>query len=485
MQQDFGWLSVLPPLLTIALAILTRQVYISLIFGIWLGWTILNGWNPALGLAEAVDSIVAVFVSGSNTGAILFTLLMGSVIALTQRAGGVSGFVRWVTERRLVQSRRSAGLMAWVLGLVIFIESNICILVAGTVSRPLFDKLKVSREKLAYILDSTSAPKCMLLPLNAWGAYVISLLAAQDLANPTGVLISSIGFNFYAMLALVLVAVLVWTGKDYGPMRSSEARALQGKLLNEGATPMVSVESDAFAPRTGIPLRALNMVAPIVVMVLMVPTGLVLDGMRKSDIPIVSLSSFWQVLIQGSGSLAVLWAVIAALASCVLLYSSQRLLNLKEISNLAIQGTAPMMPVAAVLVLAFSIGATSRQLGTGPYVAKLAQAAIVPEIVPAVLFLVTCFIAFSTGTSWGTFAIMLPIAVPVAQTMDLSLPLCVAAVLGGGVFGDHCSPISDTSVISSMAAATDHIDHVRTQLPYALTAAAGAVSLFLLFGFIL
>ncbi|HSR68025.1 MAG TPA: Na+/H+ antiporter NhaC family protein [Acidobacteriota bacterium] len=470
-MQDYGWLSVLPPVLTIVLAIATKQVYLSLLLGIGLGWTIIDDWNPFAGVASSIDAIVSVFESASNTRAILFTLLMGSVIAFTQRSGGVKGFITWVESRGLVRNRKQAGLMAWVLGLVIFIESNICILVSGTVSRPLFDRYKVSREKLAYILDSTSAPKCMLLPLNGWGAYVIGLLAAQNIERPVQALISSIPFNFYAMAALLLVAVLVITGRDYGPMVAAEKRTLEGKKLNPDARPMISEEAGEIEAKEGVPARAFNMVLPVVTLVLMVPISLYVDG--GGDI------------LAGSGSKAVLWAVVTALVVAAISYRLQGVLNLHESIDLTINGAKPLLPVAALLMLAFAIGATCTELGTGPYVAKLAQAALPAAIIPALIFLLSCFIAFSTGTSWGTFAIMMPIAIPMVTLIGLDQSLTIAAVLGGGVFGDHCSPISDTSIISSMAAATDHIDHVRTQAPYAATAAALAVTLFLLLGALL
>ncbi len=469
-MQDYGWLSVLPPVLTIALAIRTKQVYTSLLLGIWLGWTILSGWNPLAGMAGTADTIVSVFASASNTRAILFTLLMGSMIALTQYSGGVSGFVQWVTGRGFVKDRKSAGILAWLLGLVIFIESNICILVSGTVTRPLFDKMKVSREKLAYILDSTSAPKCMLVPLNAWGAYVIGLLAAQGIQQPVQALLSAVAFNFYALLAILVVVFIVFSGRDYGPMRQAEARALEGRVLNEGATPTVA-EGGAIEPKPGVPYRAFNMVLPIVSMVVMVPVGLFITGQGN--------------ILDGSGSTAVLWAVMTGLAAAGVSYRVQGLMSLKEISEVMLRGVAPLLPVAALLMLAFAIGATCVELGTGKYVSQLAQSTLTPGIIPALLFLLSCFIAFSTGTSWGTFAIMIPIAIPMVNDIGLHQSLTVAAVLGGGVFGDHSSPISDTSIISSMAAATDHIDHVRTQFPYALTAAGISVLLFLIFGFVL
>lgn len=469
MQHEYGWLSVLPPLLTIVLAIRTKQVYLSLILGIWLGWTIIASWNPLQGVAMAIEALIGVFASASNTRAIVFTLLMGAMIAFTQRSGGVQGFVTWVTRRGFVRGGHSAAVVAWLVGMVIFIESNICILVSGTVTRPLFDEFKVSREKLAYILDSTSAPKCMLLPLNAWGAYVISLLAAQGIARPVASLIDSTILNFYAISALVLVAILVLTGKDYGPMRAAQERAARGLVLNEGARPMVSSEASLIEPKPDTPCRPLNMVLPIAVMVAMVPLSLLIDG--QGDI------------MAGSGSKAVLWAVITGLVVAALSYKAQRLLSIHEMVDLVLRGMAPLLPVASLLVLAFTIGATCGELGTGPYVAQVAKASLPAALVPAVFFLLSCFISFSTGTSWGTFAIMIPIAVPTIRLIGLDPGLTIAAVLGGGVFGDHCSPISDTSILSSMAAATDHIDHVRTQLPYAAVAAAVSLVLFVVFGF--
>ena len=470
-MHEFGWLSVLPPVLTILLAILTRQVYISLLFGIWLGWTVLSSWNPLAGMAKSVDTIVGVFADAGNTRAILFTLLMGAVIAFAQYSGGMQGFVDWIGKKGFVKDRRSASMLAWFLGVVIFIESNICILVSGTVCRPIFDKMRVSREKLAYILDSTSAPKCMLIPLNAWGAYVIGLINAQNVERPVEVLVSAIPYNFYAVLAVSIVVFVVFARWDFGPMRTAESRVLEtGAVLKAGATPMVSQE-DAIAPKPGVPCRARNMVVPIVAMVLMVPAGLLITG--DGD------------LMAGSGSTAVIWGVLTGLAVAIVSYSIQGIMKLKEMTSLVIRGMGTLLPVASLLVLAFSIGETCDALKTGIFVAQVAESAIPGALIPAVLFVLTCFIAFSTGTSWGTFAIMIPIAVPIVNLLGLDMGLTIAAVLGGGVFGDHCSPISDTSVISSMAAATDHIEHVRTQLPYASVAAAIAVGLYLVAGYLL
>lgn len=468
----FGWLSILPPLLAIVLAIKTKHVYISLILGIWLGWTIICGWNPLSGIIHTLDIIVSVFKDESNTRVVLFSALIGAIITFTQYSGGMKGFVNWVVGKGLVRTRRAAGLLAWFLGFSIFIESSICVLVSGAVSRPIFDKLKISREKLSYILDSTSAPKCILVPLNAWGAFVIGLLAAQGVANPVKVLVSSMPFNFYAILALVLVLGVVLTGKDIGPMKEAEKRVREeGKLLRDGAEPLISDDVVMMREKSGIPLRAANMILPVVTMVVLMPVVLLITGKGN--------------LMDGSGSLSVLWAVIGGIVVAAVLYRIQGLMRAKEITDIFMKGVGGLIPLASLMILAFAIGDTCEALGTGPFVAQAAKSSLNPGLIPAVLFFVSCFIAFSTGTSWGTFAIMIPIAVPMISLIGLHPGLVIAAVLGGGVFGDHCSPISDTTIIASMASASDHIDHVRTQLPYALIAAGISFLLFILFGFLL
>ena len=240
-MDSLGWLSVLPPLLAIILAIKTKHVYISLGLGIWLGWTIISGWNPLTGLIRTVDILIQVFQDADNTRVILFSALIGAIITFTQYSGGMVGFVNWVMGKGIIRSRRSACLLAWFLGFIIFIESSICVLVAGAVSRPIFDSLKISREKLSYILDSTSAPKCVLIPLNAWGAFIIGLLAAQGVDSPVRMLVSSMPFNFYAIFALTLVLVVVLTGRDIGPMKEAERRVREeNKLLRDGAEPLIS-----------------------------------------------------------------------------------------------------------------------------------------------------------------------------------------------------------------------------------------------------
>lgn len=471
-METFGWLSILPPLFAIILAIRTKHVYISLILGIWLGWTIIHAWNPIQGLIQTVNSLIDVFKDADNTRVILFSAMIGAIITFTQYSGGMNGFVNWVSGKGLVRTRKRGGLLAWFLGFIIFIESSICVLVSGAVSRPIFDKLKISREKLSYILDSTSAPKCILVPLNAWGAFVIGLLGKQNVEQPVKYLLSSIPFNFYAIFALLLVLAVVLREKDFGPMKKAEHRVrVENKLLRDGAEPLVSTEVVSMEAKKGVPPRAINMILPVVTMVVTMPIVLLITGKGN--------------LMKGSGSVSVLWAVILGIVAGAIAYRVQKIMKVKEITDVFMKGVGGLIPVATLMILAFSIGDTCDALGTGPFVAQAAKSTLNPGLIPVVVFIISCFIAFSTGTSWGTFAIMIPIAVPMINIIGLHPGLIIAAVLGGGVFGDHCSPISDTTIISSMAAATDHIDHVRTQLPYAFTAAGFAVLLYLIFGFAL
>lgn len=471
-MDSYGWLSILPPLLAIFLAIKTKHVYISLTLGIWLGWTIMSHWNPLAGAIQTVNALVGVFANADSTRVILFSAMIGAIITFTQYSGGMKGFINGVMGKGLVKSRKSAGLLAWFLGFIIFIESNICVLVSGAVSRPIFDKMRISREKLAYILDSTSAPKCVIIPLNAWGAYVLTLLAAQGIEDPVRVFVMSIPFNFYAFLAIFLVLAVILSGKDIGPMKKAEKRVLEeGKLLRDGAEPLISDDVVMMREKPGVPPRALNMILPVATMVLMMPVVLIITGKGN--------------LMDGSGSLSVLWSVICGLTVGAIAYRAQNIMTGREITEVFMKGVSGLMPLASLMILAYAIGNTCVALGTGPFVAQVAKSTLNPGLIPAILFVVSCFIAFSTGTSWGTFAIMIPIAVPMISIIGLHPGIVIAAVLGGGVFGDHCSPISDTTIISSMASATDHIDHVRTQIPYAFAAAGAAIVLFLIFGFVL
>ncbi len=492
-MPDYNFWSVLPPVVAIILAIRTKQVYIALLFGIWLGWVIIEGGNILTGSLATVQALVDVFKSEGNTRTIMFSALVGSLIAFIQRSGGVEGFIlqaekllAYLEKGKKGNGNRIVQLLAFGTGLVIFVESSISVLTVGSLYRPLFDKMKISREKLAYLADSSSAPSCILIPFNAWGAYIMGLLAMQGFDQPFSTLFQAFPYNFYPILAILLAfATIFW--KDFGPMEKANKRVQdKGELLTAGAQPMISADISIMDAKEGIPARAFNMIIPIAVMVGMMPLMLLYTGWGATEALVeVSLSEkMFTALGQGSGSEAVLYAVLTALLVAMLLYRTQKLMKTGEMIDLALKGIGGLMPLALLMLLAFAISNVCQALGTGEYIAELSQEWLSPGLVPAIVFVVSSFIAFSTGTSWGTFAIMLSISIPMAEAFGTHVPLTIAAALGGGIFGDHCSPISDTTILSSMAAATDHIDHVKTQLPYALTGGAITLALYLLMGFI-
>ena len=468
-MENPSWLSILPPLVAIVTALVTKQVFLSLFAGLWLGWILLNGGSPVAGLRDSIQALVDVFKDEGQTQTIAFSAIVGSLLALTQRSGGVHGFIRWVTCHGYVRSPRGAQILASILGLGIFVESNITCLISGSVSRPLFDKYSLSREKLAYICDATSAPVCILIPMNGWGAFILSVLGNYPSVAPLPTLLRSIPFNFYALLTVACVLFIVWTGHDWGPMARAEARARKtGKVLRDGAEPLVSIEVLGLQPKEGVEPRARNMLVPMGVLLVMMPLGLYVTGDSN--------------LLAGNGSTSVLWAVTLATVVAGGMYILQGIFRLQEVIDLAMKGIGGLIPLAILMILAFAIGDLSDRLSTGPYLAGTVGGLLNTALVPAIMFVASGFIAFSTGTSWGTYAIMLPIGISMAQELGANLYLVVGAVLGGGVFGDHCSPISDTTIISSMAAGSDHIDHVNTQLPYALLTGLLATTFYLLVG---
>lgn len=478
------WVVVLPPVIAIVLAIATRQVYLSLSAGIFAGCTILAGWNPLKGLAGMVEEVVAVLGDAGNARVILFTLVIGALIATIEASGGVRGFVRRLEERRLVDSPRQAGLLVYVIGLLIFIESNITVLVGGAVGRPLFDRFRLSRERLAYLLDSTSAPVCMLIPLNAWGALVIRLLEGNGVENPVGTLAATIPLNFYSIAAVLLAGVsAAVVGFGIGAMRKADRRTQGGELLWPTAQPMVdpallAPATDAPAPTppapgappvAAIPPRAINMILPVLTMVVAMPAFLLITG--GGDIR------------RGSGSTSVLWSVLTALAVAWGLLLAQRAFTLDGLVRVGLRGAGGLVGLALILMLALALSAVAGRLGTGRYIAEaVVRGGLSPMLFLPLVFATAAVVAFCTGTSWGTFSLMMPMAIPAALAMGLPPAPFAAAVLSGGVFGDHASPISDTTIIASMAAATDHVDHVRTQLPYAMIAAGAALAAFCVTG---
>jgi len=478
-MTSFGIWSLVPPLAALGLALWKKQIYPALFLGVWMGWLVVDGWNPITATASTVNALVGVLQDAGNARILIYSLLVGSVLTLINATGGVEGFVVWVAERRWVSGRRQAQMVPFLIGILITVESSITALVAGTVGRPLTDSYRVSREKLAYICDSTSAPVCILVPFNGWGALIIGLLAVQGISNPVAVMLASIRWNLYPMIAIVLVLLTILLRFDVGPMRTAERRAVdEGKLLADGAQPMVAEDVLSTAPEPGVRPRALYLVLPVVTMVGAILAGIVITGRQGSP----PGGGLWKIIEASSGSTAVLWAVLASLAVLAVIALGPCRMPGRTFVDLVFKGIGGMVPVVTLLLLAFALGAVTRELGTGAYVAGIIGGVASPKVAVAGLFLLASFMAFATGTSWGTFALMVPIAVPLATALGGPVPLYLAAVLGGGVFGDHCSPISDTTIISSMASASDHMDHVRTQIPYALIGCGLTVLFYLVVG---
>lgn len=459
-----NWTSVLPPLLAIGLALQTRQVYLALAGGIWFGCSLLAGGDPLTGLASAIDAIIAVLASDSDAKVIVFTLIIGALITTIEASGGINGFINWLERRRWANTGERAQWLAFCTGIIIFIESNITVLVAGSVARPLIDRYRVAREKLAYIIDSTSAPVCILIPLNAWGAFSLSLLDNVGMEEPLAVFVQSIPMNFYALSAVMLTALVIRFDWQLGPMRAAQRRASEGIRHWPGREVDELKDTTESTPNG----PAINMVLPMLVLVTAMPVGLWITGNG--------------VIVEGSGATSVLWAVLAALATSWIMLLGQGRMNLETLMRLFLRGAGGMLPMGLILLLALAMGGVARELGTGAWVAAQMPQDVAPGLLLPLVFLCSAFIAFSVGSSWGTLAIMIPIAIPAGAALGLPAAPFLAAALSGSIFGDHASPISDTTVVSSLAARTDHIEHVRTQLPYALLAGTVAMLGFALLG---
>ncbi len=436
------------------MALLTRHVLISLFTGIVAGVVILADFSVMGSLQTVTGLFYGLLTQAWILKTLAFAVMVGSVMALISDSGGINGFIHFVQERhKLVRSPRAALLVAYLIGWIIFIESSITALIAGAVSRPLTDAYGVSRAKLAYVCDSTAAPVSSLIVLNGWGALLLGLIASQIESGmlegeSVGLLLKAIPYNFYAIIALIVTFTTIWFGIDVGPMRHAKVVVSEDDVRVSG--------------------KAGYMLWPIFVMVASVFGVLFITG--DGD------------MLHGSGSSAIFYALIITLLFALTYYRSTGGMSTMHWLKSSLSGAKSMIGIAFILLLAFAIGDVTKSLGTGLYLASFANDMLPAGMLAAVIFLLASVMAFATGTSWGTFSIMIPIAVPLAVVMDVDAALVIGAVISGGVFGDHCSPISDTTIISSMAAKCDHIEHVKTQLPYALTAGTVALILFTLFG---
>jgi Na+/H+ antiporter NhaC len=453
------WLSVIPPVIAIAVVLWRKEVIVSLLLAIFAAelLQLAFAWHaPGSAAINTVERIVGVFGSPDNARILVFSFVIGAFLAYLRVSGGIAAMVESLVRKGVASTPRQASLLTSAVGGIVFVESNLSVLASGIMARGLFDRHGLSRAKLAYIIDSTSAPVCILILLNAWGAFVLVLIGEYDLGmSAPQVLWSTIPFNFYA---LVTLAIVVWTSSTqrwFGPIKDSPT----------------GIAIDAHLEEQIEPSRPYFMVLPLLVMIVgmigfMLWTG---DG-NLSD---------------GSGSKSVLYAtVLATLVAYVLMLGSGRFTHQRLVKS-AMQGMGDILPLVVIVLLALALGRSLGDLGTGTYIAGLVGGNLPDFLIPAMLFLAGALISFSTGTSWGTFAILIPLGMPLAVALDLSPPLLLAAILGGGVFGDHCSPISDTTAVSAIASGCDLLEHVRTQLPYALVAGMIALLMYLVAGIVM
>ena len=470
--MEYGFLSLVPPLLTIILALTTKNVFLSLFIGIMTGSFVLNAFNPLVSFNAGIYSIVDSMTQG-NTIIIASCLIVGAVIHLMERSGGIEGFVNVVVKNKgYIKTKRGANLFTWVLGLAIFTSGSLSCMVTGAVSRPVNDALKVPHEKSAFIVHTTSTPWCVLFPFSGWLASMIGYLTTGGVAEneATSVLFQSIFLNFYCILAVLICLVLALTQKDFGPMAKAEKRAAETGLLDDPAHGAKEA-MDTSALESDIKPRACNLLVPIGVLIVTMFATLLITGQGN--------------IMKGAGMQALIWSVVASLFSIIILTLCQKVFTLDEVISEMFKGMGHMLPVAFILLLGFTMGTVVKGLGTGAFLESIFKTLNAQAFLPALTFVISMLISFATGTSMGTMAIMSSIALPVAIGTGCSVPLVAGAMFGGSIFGDHTSPISDTTIMSCSTTGCDIIDHVKTQMPYCLAIAAVSFVAYVILGFVM
>jgi len=516
------WMSLIPPLVAIVLALLFKEVVLSLFLGVFSGAFIAGGMqfsNILYNLLEVVQRYVITALNDSgHLSVIVFSLLIGGMVAIISRNGGMAGVV--LALSKYARSAKSSQFITWVLGIAIFFDDYANTLIVGNTMRSVTDKFRISREKLAYIVDSTAAPVSAIAFITTWiGAelgYIeggISQLENFDTSlSPYSIFISSLKYSFYPVLALAFIVILIWMERDYGPMHKAEVRArTTGQVSSASNLDEDEPNMEDLSPVKGAPLKWYNAVIPVITVILITILGLVSTGMEsitaslaEKGIQANSWGSAWgqmNVLLEGQNGffmkmgkligdsdsyVALLWASLSGVVVAIIMTLAGRIMKLLDTIHVMTTGFKTMLPALIILTLAWALAITTEELHTATYITNLLRDSISPVMLPPIIFVLAAAIAFSTGSSWSTMAILYPIAIPtawgvcMAQGYDTSDSLeilfnVISTVLAASVLGDHCSPISDTTILSSLASDCNHIDHVRTQLPYALT--VGSVSI--------
>ncbi|EOD01505.1 Na+/H+ antiporter NhaC family protein [Caldisalinibacter kiritimatiensis] len=433
-----------------------------------------------------------------NAAILIFTLSIGGMVGVIGKMGGTKAIAEALAKK--AKTARSAQIATWILGLCVFFDDYANTLIVGPTMRPLTDKLKVSREKLAYIVDSTAAPVVGMALVSTWIGYEIGLIknAYESIgidANIYGVFIKTIPYRFYSIFALILVLVLAISRKEFGPMYDAEKRArLTGKVLGEDAKPMASDEITKMELKEGTELRASNAIVPILTLIVVSFIGLWYNGYNAAIADGLNIKWYTWVGIRESfgyadASVVLIWGAVVASIVAITMAVSQKILSLGEAFDSWVEGAKSLLITCMILVLAWSLGSVTDGVGTADFLVGVVSESIPGGFLPILVFVISCLVAFSTGTSWGTMAIVIPLAVPLANSYVVAgaaepslIIATLSSVLTGSIFGDHCSPISDTTIMSSMASASDHIDHVKTQVPYALTGAVLAILGYIIVG---
>ena len=466
--------ALLPPLVAIILALITKEVYSSLFVGIVVGALIYSGFKFEGTVTQIFEGgIIKVLADSYNVGILIFLVILGSVVCMMNKAGGSAAFGRWASKK--IHTRVGAELAAIILGILIFIDDYFNCLTVGSVMRPVTDRHHVSRAKFAYLIDATAAPVCIIAPISSWAAAVSGFVEGQD---GLAIFVRTIPYNFYAILTIVMMVGMVLMKTEFGAMRTHEINALNGDLYTTSARPYENATDDETPNPRG---RVIDLVIPIVVLVICCVISMIYTGGFFSGTDFVTAFS------QSDASTGLAMGSAFGLVFAIIFYMIRRVVNFRDCMGCIPEGFKAMVPAIMILTFAWTLKAMTDSLGAAVFVeeAMRSVAGGIEVILPAIIFLVGCGLAFATGTSWGTFGILIPIVVAVfekssPEMMIISMSACMA----GAVCGDHCSPISDTTIMASAGAQCDHVTHVSTQLPYAIVAAAVSFVTYIVAGFV-
>ena len=465
--------ALVPPIVAIVLALITKEVYSSLFIGILMGGLFYSGFSFETTITHVFqDGIISVLSDSYNVGILVFLVILGIMVCMMNKAGGSAAFGRWASEH--IKSRAGAQLATVALGVLIFIDDYFNCLTVGSVMRPVTDKHNVSRAKLAYLIDATAAPVCIIAPISSWAAAVTGFVEGED---GLSIFIRAIPYNFYALLTIVMMIGLVVMNVDYGPMKLHETNALKGDLYTTPDRPYANAENDVVEGNG----KVIDLVFPIIVLIVGCVIGMIYTGGFFSG------AGFVEAFSNSDASVGLVLGSFAAFVITIIFYAFRKVLKFKESMECIPDGFKAMVPAILILTLAWSLKSMTDSLGAKEFVAGVMESSAsgLVNLLPAIIFLVGCFLAFATGTSWGTFGILIPIVVAVfAGTNENMMIMSISACMAGAVCGDHCSPISDTTIMASAGAQCNHVNHVSTQLPYAITVAAVSFVTYVISGFV-